>query len=123
MAANCRSTVDFSLNATRTSASDFVRPVLKVTAVTSESPVAVERASGSPKIGGSPDRNVDGNLVPNRANWRSLPLLGYVGVNVPLVAAIFRFPQYHVYLWGLLGLGSVAAIVIGIIRNKPTRRA
>jgi len=29
-----------------------------------------------------------------------------------LIVAIFCLPQYHVYLWGLLGLGSAAAIVI-----------
>src|SRR5579863_900970 len=43
----------------------------------------------------------------------------YVAVNVPLVAAVFAFPKYHVYLWGLLGVGSAAAIVFGILRNKP----
>jgi diguanylate cyclase (GGDEF)-like protein/PAS domain S-box-containing protein len=47
----------------------------------------------------------------------------YLGINVPLVAAIFWLPQFHVYLWGLLGLGSAAAMVVGIIRNKPRRRA
>jgi diguanylate cyclase (GGDEF)-like protein/PAS domain S-box-containing protein len=43
----------------------------------------------------------------------------YVGVNVPLVAAVFSLPQYHLYLWGMLGLGSAAAIVTGVIRNRP----
>jgi diguanylate cyclase (GGDEF)-like protein/PAS domain S-box-containing protein len=47
----------------------------------------------------------------------------YVGINLPLVAAIFSFPRYHVYLWGLLGLGAAAAVTVGIIRNQPTRRA
>ncbi len=41
---------------------------------------------------------------------------------MPLVVAVFFLPQYHVYLWGALGLGSVAAIVTGILRNKPTHR-
>jgi hypothetical protein len=41
----------------------------------------------------------------------------YAGINVPLVVAIFSLPQYHVYLWGLLGVGSAVAIVVGIIRN------
>ncbi len=43
-----------------------------------------------------------------------------MGINIPLVGAIFLLPQYHVYLWGLLGLGSAAAITVGIIRNQPT---
>jgi hypothetical protein len=30
----------------------------------------------------------------------------YVALNVPLTVAIFSLPRYHVYLWGLLGLGS-----------------
>jgi diguanylate cyclase (GGDEF)-like protein/PAS domain S-box-containing protein len=47
----------------------------------------------------------------------------YLGVNVPLAIAIFSLPQYHVYLWGTLGLGSAAAVIVGIIRNRPTRRA
>jgi len=46
----------------------------------------------------------------------------YLGINVPLVAAIFSFPQYHLYLWGLLALGSTAAIIVGIVRNAPTHR-
>jgi len=44
----------------------------------------------------------------------------YVGLNVPLVAAVFLLPGYHLYLWGLLSLGSAAAIVVGMIRNRPT---
>lgn len=43
-------------------------------------------------------------------------------MNVPLVAVIYYLPQYHVYLWGLLGLGSAAAVVVGVIRNQPTHR-
>jgi diguanylate cyclase (GGDEF)-like protein/PAS domain S-box-containing protein len=43
-------------------------------------------------------------------------------VNVPLVIAVFMLPRYHVYLWGSLGLGSAAAIVVGVIRNRPTHR-
>jgi diguanylate cyclase (GGDEF)-like protein/PAS domain S-box-containing protein len=44
----------------------------------------------------------------------------YVGMNAPLIAAIFLLPHYHLYLWGLLSLGSAAAIVVGMIRNRPT---
>jgi diguanylate cyclase (GGDEF)-like protein/PAS domain S-box-containing protein len=46
----------------------------------------------------------------------------YAVANVPLVAAIYWFPQFHVYLWGLLGLGSAAAIMFGIMRNQPVHR-
>jgi len=43
----------------------------------------------------------------------------YVAMNAPLVAAIFLLPRYHLYLWGLLSLGSAAAIVVGVVRNRP----
>jgi len=46
----------------------------------------------------------------------------YLGANVPLVALVFLLPRYHVYLWGLLGLGSAAAIVVGVVRNRPAHR-
>jgi len=46
----------------------------------------------------------------------------YVGMNVPLVVAVFLLPHYHVYLWGLLGMGSAGAIVAGLVRNKPADR-
>jgi diguanylate cyclase (GGDEF)-like protein/PAS domain S-box-containing protein len=42
-----------------------------------------------------------------------------MGMNAPLVAAIFLLPRDHLYLWGLLSLGSAAAIVIGVVRNRP----
>jgi diguanylate cyclase (GGDEF)-like protein/PAS domain S-box-containing protein len=45
----------------------------------------------------------------------------YVALNAPLVAAIFLLPRYHLYLWGLLSLGSAAAIVVGVVRNRPAR--
>jgi diguanylate cyclase (GGDEF)-like protein/PAS domain S-box-containing protein len=47
----------------------------------------------------------------------------YVALNVPLVTAVYLFPKEHVYLWGLLGVGSAAAIVFGIVRNQPERRS
>ncbi len=52
-------------------------------------------------------------------NRRSIVAWVYGALNVPLVVAIYAFPQDHVYLWGLLGVGSAAAIVAGIILNKP----
>ncbi len=47
----------------------------------------------------------------------------YVGLNLPLIVAIFLWPTLHVYLWGVLGLGSAAAIVTGIVRNRPEHRS
>jgi len=35
------------------------------------------------------------------------------------VVVIYLLPHYHVYLWGLLGVGSAAAVVTGIVRNRP----
>jgi diguanylate cyclase (GGDEF)-like protein/PAS domain S-box-containing protein len=43
-----------------------------------------------------------------------------LAANVPLVVIIYLLPHYHVYLWGLLGLGSAAAVVAGVVRNRPT---
>ena len=56
------------------------------------------------------------------AGGRPIASLVYLGANVPLVATVFLLPQYHVYLWGLLGMGSAAAIVVGVIRNRPAHR-
>jgi hypothetical protein len=41
-------------------------------------------------------------------------------MNAPLVVAVFLLPHYHLYLWGLLSLGSAAAIIVGVVRNRPT---
>ena len=46
--------------------------------------------------------------------------LVYVAMNAPLVVAVFLLPHYHLYLWGLLSLGSAAAIIVGVVRNRPT---
>jgi diguanylate cyclase (GGDEF)-like protein/PAS domain S-box-containing protein len=46
----------------------------------------------------------------------------YLGLNAPLIAIIFLLPNYHVYLWGLLGLGSAAAMVVGVVDNRPAHR-
>ena len=43
----------------------------------------------------------------------------YLGANIPLVVAVFLLPHLHVYLWGLLGVGSAGAIVVGVVRNRP----
>ena len=47
----------------------------------------------------------------------------YAILNVFLVAAIYALPSYHVYLWGVLGLGAAAAIVVGIACNRPDHRS
>jgi len=41
-------------------------------------------------------------------------------MNMPLVVAVFLLPHYHLYLWGSLSLGSAAAIVVGVVRNRPS---
>ncbi len=48
---------------------------------------------------------------------------GYVALSAVLVGAVYALPAEHVYLWGLLGLGSSAAIVVGVARNRPDHRA
>ena len=47
----------------------------------------------------------------------------YLLANVPLVAAIFALPRYHTYLWGSMGLCSAIAVVLGELKNRPSRRA
>jgi hypothetical protein len=61
-------------------------------------------------------------VTPPAQGLRSSVAWTYVACNVPLVAAIFALPKYHVYLWGLLGLCSALAIVIGVVRNRPEHR-
>jgi diguanylate cyclase (GGDEF)-like protein/PAS domain S-box-containing protein len=46
----------------------------------------------------------------------------YLAANIPLIVVIFRFPHLHVYLWGTLGVGSAAAMIVGVVRNRPTHR-
>ena len=52
----------------------------------------------------------------SRAFW------AYLGMNVPLTAAIFSFPSHHRVLWSLLGFGAAAAVVTGMVRNNAPRR-
>jgi diguanylate cyclase (GGDEF)-like protein/PAS domain S-box-containing protein len=69
------------------------------------------------------ESTTDGPPASGRSTVRSSMVpWAYLAINLPLVAAIFAFPNYHVYLWGSMALGSAAAIVLGIIRNQPTRR-
>jgi diguanylate cyclase (GGDEF)-like protein/PAS domain S-box-containing protein len=46
----------------------------------------------------------------------------YLAANIPLIVVIFRFPHLHVYLWGTLGVGSAAAMIVGVVRNRPAHR-
>src|SRR5271163_346913 len=44
-----------------------------------------------------------------RPRRRSLAPWLYLGANIPLVVAVYLLPHFHVYLWGLLGVGSAGA--------------
>lgn len=46
----------------------------------------------------------------------------YAAATLPLVIASFALPRYHLVLWGLLGWSAAAAVVVGVIRNRPARR-
>jgi hypothetical protein len=43
-------------------------------------------------------------------------------VGIVLAGAIFGFPQYHLMLWGLLGFSASAAVIVGIVKNRPPRK-
>jgi diguanylate cyclase (GGDEF)-like protein/PAS domain S-box-containing protein len=58
-----------------------------------------------------------------RGEWKLAGSWQYVAANIPLVIAIFAFPRYHTFLWGSMGLGSTAAIVVGAFRNRPSRKS
>ena len=51
------------------------------------------------------------------------PLIRYAVWMLILTVAVFLVPSQHLYLWAAIGFSSVAAIVIGIRRNSPRRRA
>src|SRR5207244_5201977 len=46
----------------------------------------------------------------------------YLAMSVPLAALTFALPRYHMVLWGLLGSGAAAAVVVGTLRNRPARK-
>ena len=48
---------------------------------------------------------------------------GYVAWMALLIAAYYLLPGLRVEAWGLIGLSGVAAIVAGVIINRPSRRA
>jgi PAS domain S-box-containing protein len=47
----------------------------------------------------------------------------YVAWMLLLTALVFSVPSEHVFLWALIGLTSVCAIVYGTVRNRPRTRA
>jgi diguanylate cyclase (GGDEF)-like protein/PAS domain S-box-containing protein len=56
------------------------------------------------------------------AKLKGAPHWAYLAANVPLVALIFLFLPYHTFLWGAMGWGGVAAIVIGIVKYRPRHK-
>ena len=53
---------------------------------------------------------------------KAAPHRAYLAVNVPLVALIFLFLHDHTFLWGAMGLGATAAVVVGTIKNRPRQK-
>jgi diguanylate cyclase (GGDEF)-like protein/PAS domain S-box-containing protein len=53
---------------------------------------------------------------------RAAPHRLYLAANVPLVAVVFVFLQYHTFLWGAMGLGATAAVVVGTFKNRPRHK-
>ncbi len=50
---------------------------------------------------------------------KTAPHRAYLAANVPLVVLIFLLLQYHTFLWGILGLGATAAVIVGTVKNRP----
>jgi hypothetical protein len=46
---------------------------------------------------------------------------GFVAAVLPLAIASYALPQYHLVLWGLFGWSASAAVVVGVVRNRPDR--
>lgn len=46
----------------------------------------------------------------------------YLLANVPLVVATFALPEYHLFLWGSLGVGASVAVFVGVVQNRPQHR-
>src|SRR5262245_33858114 len=56
--------------------------------------------------------------------WSAKALIsGYVGLMAALALAFYAFPSVHVLIWALIGLASAAAVLVGVRRNRPRRRA
>ncbi len=48
--------------------------------------------------------------------------VGYMVTALLLGLASFVLPQYHLVLWGLFGWTATAAVIVGVVRNRPSRR-
>src|SRR5207244_5210940 len=46
----------------------------------------------------------------------------YSGAMALLAMTYFGLPGSHIYTWGAIGLLSTAAIVTGVVRNRPSHR-
>ena len=50
-------------------------------------------------------------------------LTGYVTWMAALAVASFAMPEQHLYIWAALGISCVAAMLVGVRRNRPRRSA
>jgi diguanylate cyclase (GGDEF)-like protein/PAS domain S-box-containing protein len=46
----------------------------------------------------------------------------YLVAIAPLVLATFALPQYHLFLWGSLGLSASVAVFVGAVKHRPQHR-
>ena len=51
-----------------------------------------------------------------------MPCRAYLAANVPLVVLIFLFLPNHTFLWGSMGWGAAAAVVVGTVKNRPRHK-
>lgn len=87
----------------------------------SSSPVTRSSPKPGPTIirsGGEDDQAVEKII----RRVMAAPYRAYLIANVPLVTAVFLFPQYHTFLWGAMGCGASAAVVVGTVRNRPQHK-
>ena len=47
---------------------------------------------------------------------------GYTAWMALLIAAYYGLPGLRVATWGLIGLSGTAAIVVGVVLNRPSRK-
>jgi hypothetical protein len=78
-------------------------------------------AARTPSRQSRPETNSDKSsqsTMPVQCGRRSIASRAYLIANIPLVLAVFLLPHLHVYLWGLLGVGSAGAIIVGCPRPE-----
>ena len=49
------------------------------------------------------------------------PYRVYLAANVPLVVLTFVLLHLHTFLWGAMGVGAVAAVLVGTLRYRPRK--